>query len=461
MYKRIENKRSVRKLYTESLVKRGDITLDEAEHALDDFQAKLQQALDSTRSHAPAPGGKAQAPPRPVGCLPRVETGVDRATIDRIYEVLSTPPEGFELHPKLVRQFDARTKMFKEEGQVDWALAESIAFGSLLLEGTDIRVAGQDTRRGTFSQRHAVLVDYSTGAEWAPLAHLDPDQAKFFIYDSLLSEYAAVGFEYGYSVVNKSALVAWEAQFGDFVNGAQIVIDQYLVAAEDKWGQTSGLVMLLPHGYEGQGPEHSSARIERFLTQCAEDNIQVTNCTTAAQYFHLLRRQMHHDVRKPLIEFTPKSLLRARPARSKVEDLTQGSFREVLGDPTFAGDPASVKRVVLASGKIGLDAIAKRDGASTPVVVLRVEQLYPWPFDDLAEMLLPYTGADELVWLQEEPENMGAWNFAAGRLYEAFGDDYAIRRISRFESASPATGSHAVHVQEQDQIVDDAVIAGV
>jgi 2-oxoglutarate dehydrogenase E1 component len=461
MYKRIENKRSVRKLYTESLVKRGDITLDEAEHALDDFQAKLQQALDSTRSHAPAPGGKAQAPPRPVGCLPRVETGVDRATIDRIYEVLSTPPEGFELHPKLVRQFDARTKMFKEEGQVDWALAESIAFGSLLLEGTDIRVAGQDTRRGTFSQRHAVLVDYSTGAEWAPLAHLDPDQAKFFIYDSLLSEYAAVGFEYGYSVVNKSALVAWEAQFGDFVNGAQIVIDQYLVAAEDKWGQTSGLVMLLPHGYEGQGPEHSSARIERFLTQCAEDNIQVTNCTTAAQYFHLLRRQMHHDVRKPLIEFTPKSLLRARPARSKVEDLTQGSFREVLGDPTFAGDPASVKRVVLASGKIGLDAIAKRDGASTPVVVLRVEQLYPWPFDDLAEMLSPYTGADELVWLQEEPENMGAWNFAAGRLYEAFGDDYAIRRISRFESASPATGSHAVHVQEQDQIVDDAVIAGV
>ncbi len=461
MYKRIENKRSVRKLYTESLVKRGDITLDEAEQALDDFQAKLQDALDSTRSHAPAPGAKAQPPPTPIGCLPRVVTGVDRATIDRIYNVLSTPPEGFELHPKLARQFDARTKMFRDEGEVDWALAEAMAFGSLLLEGTDIRVAGQDTRRGTFSQRHSVLVDYSTGAEWAPLAHLDPDQAKFWIYDSLLSEYAAVGFEYGYSVVNKSALVAWEAQFGDFVNGAQIVIDQYLVAAEDKWGQTSGLVMLLPHGYEGQGPEHSSARIERFLTLCAEDNIQVTNCTSAAQYFHLLRRQMHRDVRKPLIEFTPKSLLRAKPARSKVEDLTHGSFREVLADPSFAGDAASVKRVVLASGKVALDAIARRDAAGTPVVVLRVEQLYPWPYEHLAEALAQYTGASELVWLQEEPENMGAWNFAKGRLYEALGDDYSIRRISRFESGSPAAGSLAIHVQEQEQLVEDAVVTGV
>jgi multifunctional 2-oxoglutarate metabolism enzyme len=262
-------------------------------------------------------------------------------------------------------------------------------------------------------------------------------------------------------VANKSALVAWEAQFGDFVNGAQIVIDQYLVAAEDKWGQTSGLVMLLPHGYEGQGPEHSSARMERFLTLCAEDNIQVSNCTTAAQYFHLLRRQMHHQVRKPLIEFTPKSLLRARTARSKVEDLTEGSFREVLGDATFGGDPASVKRVVLASGKVALDAISKRDDVGTPVAVLRVEQLYPWPYEHLAEELSPYTGARELVWLQEEPENMGAWNFAKGRLYEALGDDYTIRRVSRFESGSPAAGSHAVHVQEQEEIVDKAVVAGV
>ncbi len=461
MYKRIDNKRSVRKLYTESLVKRGDITLDEAEQALDDFQSKLQQALDSTRSHAPAPGGKAKPPPAPTGCLPRVETGVARETIDRIYDVLSTPPDGFELHPKLARQFDARTKMFGEDGEVDWALAEAMAFGSLVLEGIDIRVAGQDTRRGTFSQRHAVLVDYQTGSEWAPLAHLDPDQAKFWIYDSLLSEYAAVGFEYGYSVANKSALVAWEAQFGDFANGAQIVIDQYLVAAEDKWDQTSGLVMLLPHGYEGQGPEHSSARIERFLTLSAEDNIQVTNCTSVAQYFHLLRRQMHRDVRKPLIEFTPKSLLRARSARSKVEDLTEGSFREVLTDPSLEADAASVKRVVVASGKVALDAIAKRDEVGSPVAVLRVEQLYPWPTEYLAEALGPYTGARELVWLQEEPENMGSWNFAKGRLYETLGDEYTIRRVSRFEAGSPAAGSHGVHVQEQQQLVEDAVVNGL
>ncbi|MEY2434482.1 MAG: multifunctional 2-oxoglutarate metabolism enzyme, partial [Acidimicrobiaceae bacterium] len=311
MYKRIEAKRSVRKLYTESLVKRGDISIEEAEHALDDFQAKLQEALEQTRSHAPDPGLKAQPPPVPLGCLPRVDTGVPRETIDRIYDVLSSVPEGFTVHPKLAKQFEARTKMFREEGEVDWALGEAMAFGSLLLEGYDLRIAGQDTRRGTFSHRHSVLVDYETGAEWAPLAHLDPDQAKFWIYDSLLSEYAAVGFEYGYSVANTEAFVAWEAQFGDFVNGAQIILDQYLVAAEDKWGQRSGLVLLLPHGFEGQGPEHSSARIERFLTAAAEDNIQVANATTAAQYFHLLRRQMHRDVRKPLVIFTPKSLLRA------------------------------------------------------------------------------------------------------------------------------------------------------
>jgi 2-oxoglutarate dehydrogenase E1 component len=457
MYKRIQAKRSVRKLYTESLVKRGDISIEEAEHALDDFQSKLQEALNQTRSHAPEAGIKAKPPPVPIGCLPRVETGISRETVDRIYDVLSSVPEGFTMHPKLAKQFEARTKMFREEGEVDWALGEAMAFGSLLLEGHDLRVAGQDTRRGTFSQRHSVLVDYETGAEWAPLAHLDPDQAKFWIYDSLLSEYAALGFEYGYSVANPAALVAWEAQFGDFVNGAQIILDQYLVAAEDKWGQNSGLVLLLPHGYEGQGPEHSSARIERFLTMAAEDNIQVANATSAAQYFHLLRRQMHRDVRKPLVIFTPKSLLRAKSARSKVDELTHGSFLEVLDDPSFSGDPESVQRVVLASGKVAYDAIAKRDEIGAPVVVLRVEQLYPWPFDYLAEALSKYTNARELVWLQEEPENMGAWNFVKGRLYEALSDEYTIKRVSRFESGSPAVGSHAVHVQEQEEIVEAAL----
>ncbi|MGI8662039.1 MAG: multifunctional oxoglutarate decarboxylase/oxoglutarate dehydrogenase thiamine pyrophosphate-binding subunit/dihydrolipoyllysine-residue succinyltransferase subunit [Acidimicrobiales bacterium] len=462
MYKKIEARRSVRKLYTEALVKRGDISIEGAEAALADFQSKLQESLDQTRSHAPAPGLKAKPAPLPVGCLPAVETGVARETIERIYAVMSTPPDGFKIHPKLAKQFEARTKMFTEgEGEVDWALGESMAFGSLLLEGIDLRIAGQDTRRGTFSQRHSVLVDHESGAEWAPLAHIDPDQAKFFIYDSLLSEYAALGFEYGYSVANKQTLVAWEGQFGDFVNGAQVIIDQYLVAAEEKWGQTSGLVMLLPHGFEGQGPEHSSARIERFLTLCAEDNIQVANCTTAAQYFHLLRRQMHRDVRKPLIVFTPKSLLRAKTARSRVEELTAGSFHEVLADAGFAGDVDAVRRVVLASGKVAHDAIAKRDEVGSPVAVLRVEQLYPWPTEPLAASLAVYSNASELVWLQEEPENMGPWNFVKGRLYEALGDRFTIHRVSRFESGSPATGSHAIHVQEQEQIVEDAIVTGV
>ncbi len=454
MYKRIEARRSVRKLYTEALVKRGDITIEEAERALDDFQSRLQDALDQTRQHAPAPGGKARVPPPPLGCLPRIETGVERPTIEGIYRVLSTPPDGFTVHPKLAKQFEARTEMFRQ-GEVDWALAEAMAFGSLLLEDTDIRITGQDTRRGTFSQRHTVLADFETGREWAPLAHLSPEQAKFWIYDSLLSEYAALGFEYGFSMVHKDALVCWEAQFGDFVNGAQIVIDQYLVAAEDKWGTTSGLVLLLPHGFEGQGPEHSSARIERFLILSAEDNIQVTNATTAAQYFHLLRRQVRREVRKPLVEFTPKSLLRAKVARSPIEALTKGSFLEVLPD-SGAPDPGVVKRVVLASGKVAYDAIAYRDANEMPAAVLRIEQLYPWPFDHLAEALAPYTDARELVWLQEEPENMGPWNFAKGRLYEALGDEYTIKRVSRYESGSPATGSHAIHGQEQEQIVQEA-----
>jgi 2-oxoglutarate dehydrogenase E1 component len=459
MYKRIDARRSARKLYTEALVKRGDITIEDAERALDDFQTRLQDALDQTRQHAPEKGLRAAPPPPPIGCLPHVNTGVPRATIDRIHAAMSTPPEGFALHPKLLKQFEARTKMF-EEGEVDWALAEAMAFGSIVLDGSAIRFAGQDTRRGTFSQRHAVLVDYDTGAEWSPLANLDPDQGKFWIYDSLLSEYAALGFEYGYSVANKDVLVIWEAQFGDFVNGAQIIIDQYLVAAEDKWGQTSGLTLLLPHGYEGQGPEHSSARIERFLALCAEDNIQVANATTAAQYFHLLRRQLARDVRKPLIVFTPKSLLRAKVARSAIDALTNGSLLEVLPDAAFAGDAAAVERVVLASGKVAHDALAKRDESGANVPVLRIEQLYPWPYEYLADALAAYPNARTLVWLQEEPENMGPWNFAKGRLYEALGDRFEIKRVSRRESGSPATGSHAIHVQEQDQIVATALGLG-
>ncbi len=323
MYAKIDQRRSVRKLFTESLVKRGQLSLDDAEKALDDFHARLQTALDETRQSAPTGPVLARPPAAAVGLLPAVETGVPREALDQIYSALSSSPEGFNVHPKLLKQFDVRDKMWAG-GEVDWALAEAMAYGSLLLEGTNLRIAGQDTRRGTFSHRHAVLIDHTSGEEHAPLAHLGPEQGKFWIYDSLLSEYAAVGFEYGYSVVAKESLVVWEAQFGDFWNGASTIVDQFLVAAEDKWNQTSGLVLYLPHGYEGQGPEHSSARVERFLTLCAEDNIQVVNCTQASQIFHLLRRQVRRTVRKPLVVFTPKSGLRAKPTRSKVEDLRPG-----------------------------------------------------------------------------------------------------------------------------------------
>ena len=455
MYAKIDNRRSVRKLYTEALVKRGDITIEEAETALDDYQARLQAALDETRSTAPPAGAHKPRRPSTVGVLPPVSTGVDRDVIDRIYKVLSTYPEGFVVHPKLARQFEARDKMFAD-GEVDWALAEAMAFGTLLHDGISIRLAGQDTRRGTFSQRHSTLVDFETGAEHVPLQEMATDGTRLWIYDSLLSEYAALGFEYGYSVANKDALVCWEAQFGDFMNGAQIIIDQFLVSAEDKWNQTSGLVMLLPHGYEGQGPEHSSARLERFLILAAEDNIQVANASTSAQYFHLLRRQMHRGVRKPLVVATPKSLLRAKSARSSVDELTSGSFREVLDDPGV-DDPSAVRRVVFCSGKVGHDALARRDELGAPVAVVRVEQLYPWPAEAVAATLETYSGAREIVWLQEEPENMGGWNFVKGRLYEAHGDTHEIRRVSRHESGSPASGSAAIHAFEQAEILESAL----
>ncbi len=345
------------------------------------------------------------------------------------------------------------------EGEVDWALGESLAFASLLTEGTPVRLTGQDSRRGTFSQRHSVLVDYRTGEEYVPLGHLAPDQAKASIYDSLLSEYAALGFEYGYAVRNPAALVMWEAQFGDFANGAQIIIDQFLVAAEDKWEQTCGLTMLLPHGFEGQGPEHSSARIERFLLLAAEDNIQVCNATTAAQYFHLLRRQMHRAVRKPLVIFTPKSLLRARAARSSIDELTMGSFREIIDDEGVT-DPGAIRRVVFTDGKVAYDAMAARDERDAPVAIVRVEQLYPWPATQIATSLARYPNAREIVWLQEEPENMGSWNFVKGRLYERHGDTHEITRISRAESGSPATGSAAIHKQEQQDLLARAMFVG-
>ena len=454
MYKLIEERRSVRKLYTESLVKRGELSLEEAEQSLDDFQHRLQAALDETRQSAPPAPPKVARPPAPMGVLPHVTTGVDRVVLDRVFHALTALPDGFTIHPKLAKQFETRTRMY-EDGDVDWATAEALALGSILLEGNDIRLTGEDTRRGTFSQRHAALVDYHTGWAFVPLASLDEEQGKFWVYDSLLSEYAAVGFEYGYSVVHKDALVAWEAQFGDFVNGAQIIIDQFLVAAEDKWAQTSGLVLLLPHGYEGQGPEHSSARIERFLIQCAEDNIQMVNATTPAQYFHLLRRQVRREIRKPLVLFTPKSLLRAKQARSRIDDLETGSFEEVLDDPGVT-EAAEVRRIIFCSGKVAYDAMAHRDTLGAPVAVVRVEQLYPFPREQLIDILRRYEGAREVVWLQEEPENMGPWRFMYDRSHEIENAGYKVRQVCRVESGSPATGSGVIHAQELTDLLDEA-----
>jgi len=454
MYKRIDARRSVRKLYTEALVRRGDITVEEAEAALDDFSNRLGTALEETRSHAPEGEVRAKPPAPARGVLPHVTTGVSSEAVDTVYERLSARPDGFTVHPKLAKQLESRDKMFGD-GQVDWALAEALAFGTLLLEGTNIRLAGQDSRRGTFSQRHSVLVDYETGAEHAPLAHLGTDQGKIWIYDSLLSEYAALGFEYGYSVITDDTLVVWEAQFGDFINGAQIIIDQYFSAAEDKWEQRSALTLLLPHGYEGQGPEHSSARIERFLDLCAEDNIQVCNATTSAQYFHLLRRQVHSPAVKPLVVFTPKSLLRAKSARSSVGELFSGSFEELLDEPGIA-DVDGVQRVVFCSGKVAHDAIARRDEMDVPAAVVRIEQLYPFPRRRIREVLQRYGNAGEVVWLQEEPDNMGPRSFVGERLWPLVPEGMKYREVSRVGSGSPAGGSHAIHTQEQEEILTRA-----
>ena len=461
MYRRINAKPTVRTQYRESLLKRGDITAEEADASLAEFREQLQAALDETRDAAGGHNVRARRPPEPMGVLPHVRTSIDSVTVERIYQALNTVPEGFTIHPKLARQFEQRNKMFRA-GDFDWGLGEAMAFGSLLMENTPVRLSGQDSRRGTFSHRHSTLVDYLTGAEYVPLAALCAHDADLWIYDSLLSEYAALGFEYGYAVAKPEALVMWEAQFGDFANGAQIIIDQFLVAAEDKWGQHCGIVLLLPHGMEGQGPEHSSARIERFLTLAAEDNMHVCQPTTAGQYFHLLRRQMIHRVRKPMIVFTPKSLLRSKAARTKVADLSSGTFEEVLGDPAAeAGtlDAEAVTRVVFCSGKVGYAAMELRDERNAPLAVCRVEQLFPWPYGAVDYELRRYPNATEIVWLQEEPENMGAWNGIKGRLYEAHGDDYRIRRVSRPESGSPAGGSPTVHAQEQQDLLEAAVLA--
>ncbi len=460
MYRRIDAHRSVRKIYTERLMRRGDISIEQAESFLEDYEAKLQEAFDATRQSSEPDRPHSVAAPGSDGPLPKQQTGVERSTLDDVADVQFAVPDGFTRHRRLDRIF-AKARERYDEGRIDWSLGETLAFGSLLLEGTTVRLAGQDSRRGTFAQRHAVQVDVETGEEYLPLAHLSDEQGKWFIYDSLLSEYAALGFEYGYAVQDKDALVLWEAQFGDFVNGAQIIIDQFLVSAEDKWNETCGLVLLLPHGYEGQGPEHSSARIERFLVLSAGDNMELVNPTTAAQYFHVLRRQVRRDERRPLVVFTPKSLLRSPHSISGLDELVQGSFRETIDDPAFGAggrDRGTVGHLLLCSGKVAYDLMDERDERGLDVPVIRVEQLYPFPDEQIAAILERYPAATDVCWVQEEPANMGPWGFVDGRLWnilDRLGGGRRLRRASRDASASPAAGQFVVHEAEHERLLAD------
>ncbi len=465
MYNLIEAKRSTRKLYTEALVGRGDITQDEADQALRDYQERLERVFAETHAAQTSPLPIITKDSAAVSDLERPlsqqaedtdnvpsGTAISTETLAKIGKAHLEIPESFTVHPKLKALLERREQMSRE-GNIDWGFGELAAFGSLLMEGVPVRLAGQDSRRGTFVQRHAVFHDRVSGEEWAPLSNLSDDQAKLWIYDSLLSEYAAMGFEYGYSVERPDALVLWEAQFGDFVNGAQTIIDEFLSSAEQKWGQRSSLVLMLPHGYEGQGPDHSSARIERFLQMCAEDNMIVANPTTPASHFHLLRRQAYSRPRKPLIIFTPKQLLRLKAAAAKVEDFTTGTFQPVIGDvQDLSGN--DVDRVVLVSGRLYYDLLAARQkNSDTKTALIRVEQLYPLPVEEIKAELAKYPNA-EVVWAQDEPANQGPWPFMGLYLPEAL--DKPLRLVSRSASAATSTGSAKRHAVEQDVLVKKA-----
>ena len=458
MYKLIGDKPSTRKLYTEALIERGDLTEEETEGLVRNFQEHLDEAFASTRS-----SGSSQTDEHNVQGLdlpasqqgsagPReAKTAVDADVLERIGAAHSEVPSSFTVHPKLMTVLQRRTQM-ATSGNIDWSFGELLAFGSLLLDGHRVRLAGQDSRRGTFVQRHSVLIDHENGDTWTPLSYLSDDQARFNVYDSSLSEFAALGFEYGYSVESPQSLVLWEAQFGDFVNGAQTIIDEFVSASEQKWGQNSSVVMLLPHGYEGQGPDHSSARIERFLQLCAENNMRVAAPSTPASYFHLLRRQALTEPKKPLIVFTPKSMLRNKAAVSAVEDFTTGTFEPVLPDTTV--DPAKVRRVLLTTGKVYWDLVARRKKLEAEdTAIVRVEQLYPLPSEQLQSVLDSYPDA-ELTWVQEEPQNQGAWSFMAMNFAVEVGR--TLRVVARPASASPATGSNATHKVEQEELLSRA-----
>ena len=461
LYAKIDKRPSVTQLYKRELLEAGTLSDDDAASLETEFDLRLEMALDNVKAlEKERPGKQAKfrestavfQPPYSEESEP---TAISKETIEKIVDGLTSVPDEFNLQPKIKRiVLEHQRKVFEAGGPYEWHYAEALAFGSLLLEGTPVRLSGQDSSRGTFSTRHSVLYDAKTGEPYIPLLHLAEKQARICVYNSLLSEAAVLGFDYGYSLDYPGMLCLWEAQFGDFANCAQTIIDQFIISAESKWQRPSGMVLLLPHGYEGQGPEHSSARLERFLQLCAEDNIQVCNLTTAVQYFHVLRRQMKRSFIKPLVIMTPKSLLRAKFASSMAEEFIHGRFEEILGSPD-AGRPSQIKRIILCSGKVYYDLLNYRTEREIDnAVIIRIEQLYPFAEKKLREMLKPFPKSAKFVWCQEEPQNMGAWSFMEPRLRTMFCREIAY--AGRSASASPAVGALARHKREQAALVADA-----
>jgi 2-oxoglutarate dehydrogenase E1 component len=453
MYNLIEAKRSVRTLYMENLIGRGDITQEEFDQANASFQASLENAFVEVHEAMSQPVTLTE---RPLGIGTTASekqslarpTAISREMVEAIGNAHANLPQGFTVHPKLAQLLRKRVEMSREGG-IDWGFGELLAFGSLLLEGINVRLAGQDARRGTFVQRHATFFDRETGAEWMPLGFISEQQAKFQVYNSLLSEYAAMGFEYGYSAEEPNTLTLWEAQFGDFANGAQTIIDEFISSGDQKWQQQSSLVLLLPHGYEGQGPDHSSARIERFLQLCAENNLTVAQPSTPASHFHLLRRQAFATPKRPLIIFSPKSMLRLKAAASEVNDFVSGSFQPLIADEQNL-NPQSVRKVLLCSGKIYWELLAEsQKRGSFDTAIIRIEQLYPTPVEEMKQTLAQYPLA-EVRWVQDEPANQGAWTYL-GLFMPRYGINLKV--ISRPASASPATGSSKRHAAEQADVI--------
>jgi 2-oxoglutarate dehydrogenase E1 component len=464
MYALIDKKPTVREVYVARLVTAGQVSREEADAIAQERRATLERALEEARKgdfhQKPEAMGGVWAPyvGGPDAAVPEKATAFPKDKLLDALDKLATMPAGFHANPKALKIVEQRRERAIAGHALDWGTAEHLAFASILLEGHGIRISGQDARRGTFSHRHAVLFDTETGEPYTPLASLGHSSyggvGRFEIYDSPLSEAGVLGFEYGYSLDRPDKLVVWEAQFGDFANAAQVIIDQFIVSAEDKWSRLSGLVLLLPHGFEGQGPEHSSARIERFLQLAAEDNIQVCNLSTPAQLFHVLRRQVNRPWRKPLVIFTPKSLLRHPEAVNKLDEIADGSFQRVIPDDTVDG--GRVKRVLLCSGKVYYDlAGERRRRKRDDVAIIRLEQYYPLS-GALAKALAGFAEGTPVIWVQEEPRNMGAWYFLNARKAEIFGGRHPLALVSRPESASPATGSKAAHDLEQKILLDEA-----